>query len=79
LIENGTYHVVQIEAVDASRPIDATTLQTLRNNALQGWLLSQKEAYTITTPDSTMLLDPMNMPLFVPQSPPTQSAPTVGG
>jgi len=79
LNENGTYHVVQIEAVDRSRPIDATILQTLKNNALQGWLLSQKEAYTITSPDATMLSDPMNMPSFVPASPPQQSSPTLGG
>jgi len=77
LNENGTEHVVQIEAVDPSRPIDAATLQTLQNNALEGWLLSQKEAYHITTPDANMLVDPVNMPPFVPVSPPAQKAPTL--
>ena len=76
LNENGSEHVVQIEAVDPSRPIDATTLQTLKNNALEGWLLSQKEAYHITTADANMLADPMNMPSFVPASAPQQSTPT---
>lgn len=84
LSENGKEQVVQIEAVDPSRPIDATVLQTLKNNALQGWLLSQREAYRITAADSNMLSDPMNMPQFVPISPPSspqqqQQIPGLGG
>ena len=79
LTENGTEHVVQIEEVDPSRAIDDAVLQKLKDNALQGWLLSQKEAYHITTADPNMLSDPMNMPSFVPASPPQQSTPTLGG
>jgi parvulin-like peptidyl-prolyl isomerase len=80
LSENGTEHVVQIEAVDPSRPIDATLLQTLKDNALQSWLLAQKEAYHITAADPNMLADPLNMPSFVPASPPQQqqSSPSLG-
>ncbi len=80
LSENGTEHVVQIEAVDPSRPIDATMLQTLKDNALQAWLLAQKEAYHITQADPNMLSDPLNMPSFVPISPPQQqqSIPSLG-
>ena len=75
LNENGTDHVVLIEAVDPSRAIDDTVLQKLKDNALQGWLLSQKEAYHITTADPNMLADPMNMPPVVPASPPQPSTP----
>jgi parvulin-like peptidyl-prolyl isomerase len=79
LTENGTEHVVQIEEVDPSRPIDAAMLQKLKDNALTGWLLAQREAYLpgrIGTPDAALLLDPVNMPSFVPTSPPQQGAPT---
>jgi hypothetical protein len=72
LNENGTEHVVKIEAIDPSRPIDATVLQTLKDNALQSWLLAQKEAHHITAADPNMLSDPLNMPSFVPASPPQQ-------
>ncbi len=75
LNENGSEYVLQIEEVDPSRPMDDALLQRLRDNALQGWLLSQKEAYHITTADPNMLFDPMNMPSFVPASPPQQSMP----
>jgi hypothetical protein len=75
LYENGTHHVVQIEEVDPSRPIDAGILQELKDNALVAWLLSQKEAYHIAAPDAEMLSDPTNMPSFVPMSPPQQNAP----
>ena len=75
LNENGSEYVLQIEGVDPARPVDDALLQRLKDNALQGWLLAQKEAYHITTADANMLSDPMNMPSFVPASPPQQSMP----
>jgi hypothetical protein len=78
LNENGSEHIVQIEAVDPSRAIEAATLKKLKDNALVAWLLSQKESYKISTPNADMLSDTMNMPAFVPASapqPPT-TAPT---
>jgi parvulin-like peptidyl-prolyl isomerase len=78
LSENGTDHVVQIEDVDPSRPIEADTLQKLKDNALQYRLLVQKAAYHITAGNPDMLVDPMNMPSFVPASPPQQNTPSFG-
>ena len=34
----GTYDIVRIIAVDPQRPLDSTTVQTLRSNALSHWL-----------------------------------------
>jgi len=79
LNDNGAERIVQIEAVDPSRAIDDSTLQQLQDNALSYWLLVQKQGYHITTANPDMLNDPMNMPSFVPASPPQQSAPPVGG
>lgn len=81
LTENGTYHVVQIEAIDPSRALDATTLKSLKDNALQAWVLSQKAPLSstqYTTPDQTMLLDPSNMPPGLPSSV-SSGTPTTGG
>jgi hypothetical protein len=82
LTENGAERVVQIEAVDPSRPIDADMLQQLKSNALSYWLFGQKAGYHITTANADMLADPMNMPAFVPISPPQQGMPgmpSIGG
>jgi hypothetical protein len=79
LTENGTEHVVQIEAVDLSRSIDADLLQQLKDNALSYWLLVQKAGYHITEANPDMLADPMNMPPFVPASSPQQGMPSIGG
>ncbi len=64
LSENGSYHIVQILGFDPARPIDATTLNTLKDNALANWLLQQKAlpATKITPVDQDKLLDPMNLP-----------------
>jgi hypothetical protein len=74
LSENGTYHIVQIMGIDPSRTIDATTLQSLKTNALTTWVLSQKAqpGVKITDIDQTMLLDASNMPSSLPVSPPQQ-------
>jgi hypothetical protein len=79
LTENGAERVVQIEAVDPSRPIDADMLQQLKGNALSYWLLAQKADNHITEANPDMLADPMNMPPFVPISPPQQGMPSIGG
>lgn len=75
LSENGTWHIVQVEEIDPSRAIDASTLQTLKSNALTAWLIEQKEHYPFTTPNQDMLADPANMPSFVPVAAPQQTAP----
>lgn len=81
LTENGTYHIVQIEAINPSRAIDDKTLKELKDNALTSWLLSQKAlpGVNVTTPDQTMLLDPNNMPPGLPVSPPAQPTPDASG
>src|SRR5258706_1730542 len=64
LTENGSYHIVQIMGIDPSRAVDATTLQTLKTNALQDWLLTQQSLPTtkITSVDQNKLTDAMNLP-----------------
>jgi parvulin-like peptidyl-prolyl isomerase len=64
LTENGSYHVVQIMGIDPSRAVDATTLQTLKTNALQDWLLALQSLPTtkITPVDQNKLTDAMNLP-----------------
>ena len=64
LNENGSPHIVQILGIDPARPVDATTLQTLKTNALQDWLLTQHAlpATKITPVDQNMLTDAMNLP-----------------
>ena len=79
LNEGGADYVVQIEDVNTSRVIDADNLQKLKDNAVQYWLLTAKVGYHITAGSADMLTDPMNMPSFVPASPPQQSTPTAGG
>jgi parvulin-like peptidyl-prolyl isomerase len=76
--ENGAYHIIQILGIDPSRPIDSSTLQALKNNALTAWLLEQKALPTtkIAPVNQTMLLDTSNMPPGLPSSPPGQPTPT---
>jgi hypothetical protein len=64
LTENGTEHVVQIEAIDPSRAVDSTTLQSLQNNTLQYWLFVHRQGYNIIAGNPSMLTDPMNMTAF---------------
>jgi parvulin-like peptidyl-prolyl isomerase len=81
MAENGSFHIIQILGIDPSRPIDATTLQSLQSNALTLWLLSQKAmpGVKITPIDQTKLLDPGNMPPGLPSSPPSQQVPGANG
>ena len=64
LNENGSPHIVQILGIDPARPVDATTLQTLKTNALQDWLLTQHAlpGTKIASVDQNMLSDAMNLP-----------------
>lgn len=87
LVENGTYRILQILSIDPSRPIDPTTLQTLKGNlsnptALNDWLLDVKaEPQTqVTQPDSNMLSDSNNLPptSILPSSPPASSTNPTG-
>lgn len=77
LTENGTYHIVQIMGIDPARNVDDATLKTLRDNALNNWLLEQKAlpGVTITPIDQNKLLDPTNMPPDLPASAPGAQPP----
>lgn len=81
--ENGTWHIVQITAIDPSRPIDKTTLQSLQGNALTAWLLSQDAlpSTRITDINQNMLTDANNMPPGLPAGAPStqQSGGVPGG
>jgi parvulin-like peptidyl-prolyl isomerase len=76
LKENGTYHIVQITGIDPSRPIDSTTLQSLKTNALTAWLLSQKAlpGVNITPINQAMQTDTNNMPSSLPSGAPSNGA-----
>ncbi len=75
LTENGTYHILQILNIDPARPVDKTTLQTLKDNSLYDWLFEQRAlpGMKITAPDQTRLFDPQNLPPDLPLSAPGQS------
>ncbi|MGH2495291.1 MAG: peptidylprolyl isomerase, partial [Ktedonobacteraceae bacterium] len=64
LVENGTYRIVQILAIDPSRAIDAKTQQSLQSSALQNWLTELKAlpGNVLTTPDANMMTDTNNLP-----------------
>src|SRR5258708_33202747 len=87
LVENGAFRIVQILNIDPSRPIDASTLQSLKIFALSNWLLEVKAlpATKITPIDQTMLLDPNNLPPTsvlpsgAPATTPVPGAPGVPG
>jgi parvulin-like peptidyl-prolyl isomerase len=82
LKENGSYHIVQLLGIDPSRTIDATTLQTLKSNALSNWVLQQQAlpTTTITPVDQNKLLDPMNLPptSLLPSAAPSSGSSTPG-
>jgi outer membrane murein-binding lipoprotein Lpp len=72
LQENGTFHVIQIMAIDPSRKIEDQALQSLKESALSLWILKQKAlpGMSVTPIDQQILLDPANMPAGLPASPP---------
>jgi parvulin-like peptidyl-prolyl isomerase len=62
---SGTFDVVQIEAIDPSRAVDANTLKSAQENALPHWLSMQQTILgsKVGTPDATMLTLTRNMPV----------------
>ena len=80
LTENGTYHIIQITGIDPARPIDATTLKTLKGNVLTVWLLEQKAlpGMKVGSIDQDKLVDPLNMPPGLPSSAPAATPPAGG-
>ena len=75
LYESGSYHIVQILNVDPSRAVDSTTLQSLKSNALNNWLVAKKVNANITSVDQTKISDPTIMPPGLPASAPSQTPP----
>ena len=78
IVENGDYHIVQILGIDPSRPVDAATLNELKQNALSDWLLMVRglPSTNITMVDQNMQTDPMNQPPDLPSSAPAVPTPT---
>ncbi len=81
LTENGTFHIVQILDIDPSRTVDAQTLQSLKDNALTIWVLSQKAlpGAQVTNANQDMLTSADNMPPGLPASAPAPSNQAGGG
>ncbi|MFL5626005.1 MAG: peptidylprolyl isomerase [Ktedonobacteraceae bacterium] len=81
LSENGAYHIVQIMGIDPARAVDATTLQSLKDNALSNWILEQHALPTtkITPVDQNKLLDATNMPPDLPVGAPGGAPGSVPG
>ncbi|HLJ79902.1 MAG TPA: peptidylprolyl isomerase [Ktedonobacterales bacterium] len=83
----GTYNVVQVLEINPSRAIDATTLKSAQNDALNQWLSGKKADPNahITTPDSSMLTAARNLPVLpnlnaaLPNENPQGGAPAVPG
>jgi parvulin-like peptidyl-prolyl isomerase len=81
LSENGTSHIVQIMAIDPSRSVDAQTLQSLKDNALTIWVLSQKAlpGSKVTDANQDMLSNTDNMPPGLPASAPSSGSASPSG
>ena len=77
LVENGSYRIVQILAIDPTRPIDSTTLQKLKTSALSDWVLELKAlpGTAISQGDANMMTDANNLPptSILPVSAPSSS------
>jgi hypothetical protein len=60
----GTFDVVQVIAIDPSRPVDAAMLKAAQDNALTHYLNQQRVApgAKVTTADATMLTATSNLP-----------------
>ncbi len=82
LTENGTSHIVQIEAIDPSRKVDDPhILSTLRadDTSLVAWLNTQEVNAHITLADSNKQFDPLNMPQDIPSPPSNSTSPGMPG
>ena len=75
LSENGSFHIIQILGIDPSRAVDSATLTSLKNNALNNWLMSKRANATITPVNQTLTTDSSIMPPGLPASAPSQSVP----
>ncbi len=78
LSENGSFYIIQILGIDPSRTIDTATLKTLKDGALNNWLMQHRANAKITTIDADKIADPTLMPPGLPASAPAQ-APAGGG
>ncbi len=75
LSENGSFHIIQVLGIDPSRAVDSATLKSLKDNALNNWLMSKRANATITPVDQNMITDSSIMPPGLPASAPSQSVP----
>ena len=75
LSENGSFHIIQILGIDPSRVVDSTTLKSLKDNALNNWLMSKRANAKVTPVDQTMISDTSIIPPGLPASAPSQSVP----
>jgi parvulin-like peptidyl-prolyl isomerase len=75
LSENGSFHIIQVLGIDPSRAVDSTTLKSLKDNALNSWLMSKRANITITPVDQTLTTDTSIMPPGLPASAPSQQVP----
>jgi hypothetical protein len=78
LNENGAFHIIQIMGIDPSRAVDSVTLKSLKDNALNNWLVAQRANAKITPVDQNKIADPANMPPGLPASTPGQANPGTG-
>lgn len=74
ILENGTYHIIQITGIDPSRTIEDAMLKRLQTNATNIWTLNEKASpgVNVTPIDQDKILDPANMPPGLPASAPGQ-------
>ena len=79
LSENGSFHVVQVLGIDPSRVVDAATLKTLKDSALNNWLMAHRANAKITSVDQDKIGDATLMPPGLPASAPAQGAPSAPG
>lgn len=76
--ENGAFHIVEILGIDPARAVDSTTLKSLKDNALNNWLVAKKANANLTPVDQDKIADTTIMPPGLPASAPSQ-APAGGG
>jgi parvulin-like peptidyl-prolyl isomerase len=64
---NGTFNIVKLIEVDNQRPIDDSTLSTLKSNALSHWLTGQRDLDAkISSTNQDMYNSPYNVPVTPP-------------
>jgi parvulin-like peptidyl-prolyl isomerase len=77
LLENGSYRVIRIDEMSASRNVDKATLDKMRDAStpIDVWVQSQRSqpGMNITSPDQEKMFSTLNMPQEIPYSPPTST------